>query len=123
MTRNAGPAPWPVELQIDRAAKMMRVSFDDGAVFDLSAEYLRVSSPSAEVQGHGPSTRNIPGGKINVALTRADPVGNYAVRLSFDDGHSSGLFTWDYLYRLGAEKDELWAAYLAEITDKGLSRS
>ena len=116
-------APWPTELRIDRAAKSLRISFDDGAIFDLSAEYLRVSSPSAEVQGHGPSTRNLPGAKQHVGLSRAEPVGNYAVRLIFDDGHSSGLFSWDYLRQLGEEVDARMAAYLAELADKGLSRA
>jgi DUF971 family protein len=114
--------PWPVELRIDRAAKKLAVQFDSGAVFDLSAEYLRVSSPSAEVQGHGPSTRNLPGGKKNVGLLRAEPVGNYAVRLIFDDQHSSGLFSWDYLYQLGVEFDTRWTAYIDELAAKGLSR-
>ncbi len=114
--------PWPVELRIDRAARKLVIQFDSGAVFDLSAEYLRVSSPSAEVQGHGPSTRNLPGGKKNVRLLRAEPVGNYAVRLIFDDQHSSGLFSWDYLYQLGAEFDTRWAAYLEELAAKGLRR-
>ena len=114
--------PWPLELRIDRPAKKLVIQFDTGAVFDLSAEYLRVSSPSAEVQGHGPSTRNLPGGKKNVGLLRAEPVGNYAVRLIFDDQHSSGLFSWDYLYQLGAEFDTRWQAYIDELAAKGLSR-
>ncbi len=113
---------WPTEIRIDRANKSLRVTFDDGGVFNLSAEYLRVSSPSAEVQGHGPSTRNLPGAKRHVGVTRAEPVGNYAVRLIFDDGHSSGLFSWDYLRQLGEEVEPRMAAYLAELTDKGLSR-
>ncbi len=114
--------PWPVELRIDRAAKKLVIQFDTGSVFELPAEYLRVSSPSAEVQGHGPSTRNLPGGKKNVGLLRAEPVGNYAVRLIFDDQHSSGLFSWDYLYQLGAEFDARWAAYIDELAAKGLRR-
>jgi len=118
----AAARPWPVELRIDRTARKLVIQFDNGAVFDLSAEYLRVSSPSAEVQGHGPSTRNLPGGKKNVGLLRAEPVGNYAVRLIFDDQHSSGLFSWDYLYQLGREFDTRWAAYIDELAAKGLSR-
>ena len=114
--------PWPVEIKIRRAEKCVDVRFDDGAQFTLPAEYLRVFSPSAEVQGHGPSTRNVPGGKRNVGVVKAEPVGNYAVRLIFDDQHSSGLFSWDYLYQLGAEKDRRFKAYLDELKAKGLSR-
>lgn len=114
--------PWPVEIRVLRADKRVEIDFDDGARFSLSGEYLRVSSPSAEVQGHGPSTRNLPGGKRDVAVIQAEPVGNYAVRLTFDDGHSSGLFTWDYLHDLGREAEPRMAAYLAELAQKGLSR-
>jgi len=115
-------APWPVELRVDRSARTLTVTFDDGQAFVFEAEYLRISSPSAEVQGHGPATRNLPGGKRLVGLDKAEPVGNYAVRLIFDDGHSSGLYSWDYLYLLGREVQERMAAYLAELAEKGLSR-
>ena len=114
--------PWPVEITIRRADKCLDIRFDDGAAFTLAAEYLRVSSPSAEVQGHGPATRNLPGGKRNVGLVKAEPVGNYAVRLTFDDQHSSGLYSWDYLYQLGREQDQRFKAYLDELAVKGLSR-
>ncbi|MEZ5818133.1 MAG: DUF971 domain-containing protein [Hyphomicrobiaceae bacterium] len=97
------------------------VGFAD-ARYRLSAEMLRVMSPSAEVQGHSPDERVTVGGKRNVKITGLSPVGNYAVRINFDDGHDTGLFTWDYLGRLGREKDERWARYLAEIAEKGLSR-
>ena len=115
-------APWPVEIHVRRAEKCLDVTFDNGAHYSLPAEYLRVCSPSAEVQGHGPSTRNLPGGKRNVGLVKAEPIGNYAVRLIFDDQHASGLFSWDYLYRLGAEQETRFAAYLEELAAKGLSR-
>ena len=104
---------------------------DDGASLDvafssaryrLSAEMLRVMSPSAEVQGHSPEQRVTLGGKRNVRIRDLRPVGNYAVRIAFDDGHDTGLFTWDYLERLGREKDERWAKYLAELAEKGLKR-
>ena len=114
--------PWPVELRLKKAERVLEVDFDDGVSFHLPAEYLRVESPSAEVQGHGASHKVTVSGKRNVALAAAEPVGNYAVRLLFDDGHDTGLFTWDYLYKLGAERDEIWAAYLAALDDKGLAR-
>ena len=114
--------PWPVEIKIRRAEKCVDVRFDDGTQFTLPAEYLRVFSPSAEVQGHGPSTRNVPGGKRDVGIVKAEPVGNYAVRLIFDDQHSSGLFSWDYLYELGREQDQRFNAYLDELKAKGLAR-
>ena len=100
----------------------MSVAFDDGTAFDLPAEYLRVTSPSAEVQGHGPSERKTVPGKRNVQIIAVDPVGNYAVKLRFDDMHDTGIYGWDYLYDLGANHAEKWANYLAELDAKGLSR-
>ena len=93
-----------------------------GQRFELSAEMLRVMSPSAEVQGHSPEQRVTVGGKRNVAVSRIEPVGHYAVRIVFDDGHETGLFTWRYLETLGREADERWQAYLRELAEKGLSR-
>lgn len=113
---------WPTELRVTEAGRVLRVSFEDGVSHDLPAEYLRVSSPSAEVQGHSSAGRNVPGGKRNVAIAGAEPVGNYAVKLRFDDGHDTGLFTWAYLLRLATERDALWRAYLEELQAKGLSR-
>ena len=101
---------------------MLKVAFENGRGFDLPAEYLRVMSTSAEVQGHAPQERKTLGGKQNVAITEIEPVGNYAVRLSFDDLHATGIYTWDYLYELGARQTEKWAQYLAELESKGLSR-
>ena len=101
---------------------MLKVSFESGRGFDLPAEYLRVMSPSAEVQGHMPDERKTLGGKRNVAVTEIEPVGSYAVRLSFDDLHSTGIYTWDYLYELGARQTEKWAQYLGELAAKDLSR-
>ena len=114
--------PWPTELRVTQGGRTLRVSFENGPARDLSAEFLRVSSPSAEVQGHSPAERKVPGGKRAVAITGVEPVGNYAVKLRFDDGHDTGLFTWSYLHRLAAEHDALWQAYLGDLQAKGLSR-
>ncbi len=116
------PAPLPTEVRLKKAEKLLRVTFDDGAVFDLPAEYLRVLSPSAEVQGHSPSERKTVGGRRHVGIMELEPVGNYAVRIIFDDLHDSGLYTWTYLYELGRDYDSLWQKYLDELAKKGLSR-
>ena len=116
------PKRWPTEIRLAKDKRSLRVSFDDGAVFDLPAEYLRVTSPSAEVQGHSPSERKTVPGKRNVTIIGVEPVGNYAVKLAFDDMHSTGIFGWDYLYGLGERYAERWADYLAELDAKGLSR-
>ena len=119
------PAPGqiqPTELRLDRAARVLHVSFDDGTDYALPAEYLRVESPSAEVQGHSPAERQIVGGKRLVGIRAVEPVGNYAVRLMFDDGHDTGIFSWDLLYRLGRERSQRWQAYLQGLERAGLSR-
>lgn len=113
---------WPTELRLTEAGRLLKVSFESGPAFDLSAEYLRVMSPSAEVQGHTAEERKTVGGKRNVAIMNVDPVGTYAVRLTFDDLHSTGIYTWEYLYELGAHHDAKWAAYVAELAQKGLDR-
>lgn len=113
---------WPTELRLTEAGRLLKVSFESGPAFDLSAEYLRVMSPSAEVQGHTAEERKTVGGKRNVAIMNVDPVGTYAVRLTFDDLHSTGIYTWEYLYELGAYHDAKWAAYVAELAQKGLDR-
>ena len=112
---------WPRELRVKDGGRVLSVGYDE-ATFELSAEYLRVTSPSAEVQGHSAAERRTIGGKRHVVITAVEPVGNYAVKLVFDDGHDSGLFTWDYLYRLGAEETATWARYQTELDAKGLSR-
>lgn len=112
---------WPKELRLKDGGRLLSVAYDD-ATFALPAEYLRVTSPSAEVQGHTAAERRTVGGKRRVAIAAVDPVGHYAVKLVFDDGHDSGLFTWDYLYELGADHDTKWARYLGELDAKGLSR-
>lgn len=114
--------PVPTEIRLDRAARILHVTFDDAVRFALPAEYLRVESPSAEVQGHGPGQKTILGGKQRVGITAVEPVGHYAVRLVFDDGHDTGIFSWDYLRELGAEQDRRWADYLAALAARGLSR-
>jgi DUF971 family protein len=113
---------WPTELRLAKDRRILRIAFDDGSAFDLPAEYLRVASPSAEVQGHSPAERRTVGGKRDVEIIGVEPVGNYAVKLVFDDMHDTGIYGWDYLYRLGDEQAERWQAYLDELATKGLSR-
>lgn len=114
--------PWPREIVLKRAERTLLVSFDDGASFVLPAEYLRVYSPSAEVQGHSPAERRTVGGKRLVGITSVEPIGNYAVRLNFDDGHSTGIYSWAYLHELGRDHDKNWQVYLSELKAKGLGR-
>ena len=113
---------WPTEIRLSKDRRVLIVSFDNGEVHELSAEYLRVVSPSAEVQGHTPAERKLQAGKRDVEIIGVEPVGNYAVRLLYDDLHSSGLYVWDYLLTLGRERDTRWAAYLAELEAAGKSR-
>jgi DUF971 family protein len=113
---------WPTELRLDRDKRALTVAFDDGQSFTLSAELLRVMSPSAEVQGHSPNQRVIVPGKKAVSILRLEPVGNYAVRIVFDDGHDTGLYVWGYLRELGEHQEDRWQAYLAELAAKGLTR-
>jgi DUF971 family protein len=113
---------WPSELRLTDSGRVLKVTFETGQAFDLSAEYLRVMSPSAEVKGHTAAERKTVGGKRSVAITEIVPVGSYAVRLTFDDSHSTGIYTWDYLHELGAGHDETWATYLTELQAKSLSR-
>ena len=102
---------WPTELRLNPARDVLTVTFDTGESFGLAAEYLRVESPSAEVRGHGGGPRQIVRGKDAVTITALEPVGNYAVRILFDDGHDSGLYSWDFLATLGREHDRIWAEY------------
>jgi DUF971 family protein len=114
--------PTPIELRLKRAERRLDVTFDDGSRFSLPAEFLRVESPSAEVQGHSPDEKRLVSGKRGVGIVRLEPVGQYAVCVVFDDGHDTGLFSWDYLHHLGREQERLWRDYLAEIAARGLSR-
>jgi len=115
-------APWPTELRLRKDRKALAVTFDSGESFELAAEYLRVRSPSAEVQGHSASERRTVAGKAHVQILELHPVGNYAVRLVFDDMHSTGIFSWDYLFELGQNREQYWRDYLAELAEKKLSR-
>jgi DUF971 family protein len=113
---------WPTELRVSEDRRTLTVAFDDGSRFALPAEMLRVLSPSAEVQGHGPGQKVTVPGKRMVGIRNAIAAGNYAVRIAFDDGHDSGIFTWRYLRELGERGQELFAAYEAELAEKGLNR-
>jgi DUF971 family protein len=108
--------PWPTDLAFDRSARALTVSFDDGVPLSIPFELLRIESPSAEVQGHSAAQKKLVRGKQDVGVVAAEPVGRYAVRIVFDDGHDSGLFTWDWLRRLGEEQDALLAAYRSRLT-------
>jgi len=112
----------PKELRVSKDRKILTVSFPDEAPLSMSAELLRVLSPSAEVQGHSPDQRVIVSGKKDVEIARIEPVGNYAIRIVFDDGHETGLYSWNYLAKLGHEREQLWHQYLEELQEKGLSR-
>jgi DUF971 family protein len=112
--------PWPTELVFDRAAKALHIAFDDGARFDIPFELLRVESPSAENKGHGGAVPPPVIGKANVSVIRADAVGRYAVRISFDDGHDTGLYSWDLLYDLGSHKDERLKVYRETLAQRAL---
>src|SRR5215469_8643433 len=104
--------PWPTEIRLNPARDLLTIAFDNGERFALRAEYLRVESPSAEVRGHG-GPKTIVKGKEEVKIEDLEPVGNYALRIVFDDGHDSGIYSWDYLHKLGAEEKDIWATYLA----------
>lgn len=114
--------PTPTGITVHRQSKTLEIGFNDGKVFQLPFEFLRVHSPSAEVRGHGPGQEVLQLGKRHVAVVAVDPVGNYAIRPRFDDGHDSGLYSWDYLYDLGVRQDELWQAYLDKLAAEGGSR-
>jgi len=115
-------SPWPTEVRLKTDKKTLVVSFDDGTSYELQAEYLRVTSPSAEVQGHSPDQKKTVPGKRHVEIMSLEPVGNYALRITFDDMHNTGIFSWVYLKKLGMEHDTLWADYLADLDKKGMSR-
>lgn len=120
-TPNAAPA-WPVEILLTKDRRALRVTFDDGSVFSLSAELLRVTSPSAELQGHSEAQRKTVGGKRNVSILSVDPVGNYAVKIGFDDMHSTGIYSWAFLRDLGINAERRMQDYLDDLQAKGLDR-
>jgi DUF971 family protein len=113
---------WPVEIRLPKDRRALRVAFDDGRTFDLPAELLRVTSPSAEVQGHSEAERKTVGGKRNVTILSVDPVGNYAVRIGFDDMHSTGIYSWAFLRDLGLNAGRRFQDYLDDLQAKGLDR-
>jgi DUF971 family protein len=112
--------PHPTNIKSRTKSRVLEVSFDDGSVFELPFEYLRVYSPSAEVRGHGPGQEQLQVGKHEVGISRVEPVGNYAVRLVFDDGHDTGLYTWAYLYELGRDRPQKWQNYLDRLKELGI---
>ena len=122
MSSKPGTQPWPTSLKVDTAKRVLTISFDTDEIFAIDAELLRSHSPSAEVQGHSPDQRVTVWGKRNVTIRDMVPTGNYAVRIVFDDGHDTGIFTWVYLHELGQDGPALWQAYLAELSDKKLTR-
>ena len=113
---------WPGEIRYLAADKRLEIDFDNGVTFTYTAELLRVESPSAEVQGHGPGDKKVMAGRRYVGILEIEPVGNYAVRIKFDDLHDTGIFSWQYLYQLGRNQDEIWQAYLSALEAQGLSR-
>lgn len=112
----------PTDITLHQQSRMLEIAFEDGARFRLPCEYLRVYSPSAEVRGHGPGQETLQLGKENVNIARIEPVGHYAVRLCFDDGHDTGLYSWDWLYHLGREQEKLWKEYLTRLEQAGYAR-
>ena len=117
-----GSRRWPKEIRVKTAEKLLEIDFDDGRRFAYPAEFLRVESPSAEVQGHGPGQKQIVAGRRHVGILAVEPVGHYAVRIKFDDLHDTGIYSWEWFYDRGHDQEQLWAAYLAGMDAKGLSR-
>jgi DUF971 family protein len=119
MDRNT---PRPTEIKLHQKSRLLEIAYDDGKRFSLPCEYLRVFSPSAEVRGHGPGQEVLQVGKRDVEIKEIEPVGNYAVKLAFSDGHDTGLYSWDYLYELGEKQESSWKSYLARLEAAGASR-
>jgi DUF971 family protein len=115
-------SPRPTEIKLHQKSRLLEIAFDDGKTYSLTHEYLRVFSPSAEVRGHGPGQEVLQAGKRNVAVNAIEPVGMYAVKLVFSDGHDTGIYSWDYLHDLGAKYDSNWKSYLARLQQAGKSR-
>ena len=116
------PSPQPTDLTLHQSSKQLEISFDDGSVFNIPFELMRVYSPSAEVQGHGPGQETLQTGKRGVGINKLEVVGHYAVQPSFSDGHDTGIFAWPYLYKLGAEQADLWQRYEQRLLEAGVSR-
>lgn len=115
-------APQPTEITLHQQSRQLEIAFEDGVCFKLPYEYLRVQTPSAEARGHGPGQETLQTGKKNVNLLNVEPVGTYALKLTFDDGHDSGLYTWEYLYELGQNQDAIWNKYLEKLEAAGANR-
>ncbi|MBV8538940.1 MAG: DUF971 domain-containing protein [Alphaproteobacteria bacterium] len=122
MTETFGAKHWPTEIRVKQAEKALEIDFDNGRSFVYPAEFLRVESPSAEVQGHGPDQKQIVPGRRHVGIMAVEPVGHYAVRIKFDDLHDTGIYSWDYLYQIGESRERLWQAYLDALAARHLSR-
>ena len=118
----SGNKPRPTDINLHQKSRVLEISFEDGKTFSLPCEYLRVYSPSAEVRGHGPGQELLQVGKENVNIEKIEPVGNYAIQLYFDDGHSTGIYSWETLYTLGADYDALWQEYLERLKEAGHQR-
>ena len=116
------PTPSPTDIVLHTASRVLEIAFDDGARFRLPFEFLRVYSPSADVRGHGPGQETLPEGKRNVTIDELQPVGHYAIKPTFSDGHDSGIYAWDYLYELGTQQERLWGEYLQRLEAAGASR-
>src|SRR4029453_3118934 len=114
--------PLPTEIKLHQASRVLEIAFSDGRTFRLPYEFLRVYSPSAEVRGHGPGQETLQAGKREVTISDVEPVGHYALRPTFSDGHNTGIYSWDYLHDLGARQDELWSRYLKRLAAGGASR-
>jgi len=121
-TPTFGTRVWPTEIDLDRAEKRLTVTFEDGETFSYPAEMLRVESPSAEVRGHGADEKKIVAGRRHVGILNVEAVGNYAIRIEFDDLHDTGIYSWSYLYGLGRNRDAIWQRYLDALEERGLSR-
>ncbi|NOT16756.1 MAG: DUF971 domain-containing protein [Sulfuriferula sp.] len=115
--------PIPTEIKLHQSSRILEVAFNEGSIFKFSDEFLRVFSPSAEVRGHGHGQEVMQVGKQDVTITGIEPVGNYAIKPSFSDGHDTGIYSWDYLFEIGQHQDMLWARYLQQLSDAGASRS
>lgn len=122
MSGRSKPVPRPTEVRLKKEEKALEIDFDDGSTFRYPAEFLRVESPSAEVQGHGPGGKVVVSGRRHVGILELEPVGRYALRIRFDDLHDTGIYSWEYLHGLGRDRDEIWRRYLAALESRGLVR-
>ncbi len=122
MNGRSKPVPRPTEVRLKKEEKALEIDFDDGSTFRYPAEFLRVESPSAEVQGHGPDGKVVVSGRRHVGILELEPVGRYALRIRFDDLHDTGIYSWEYLHGLGRDRDEIWRRYLAALESRGLVR-